>query len=39
VFVVTYRAPEDGTLRLSWNTEESFSSGCGGVALQAATLR
>ena len=39
VFVVTYRAPRDGTLRLSWNTEESFSSDCGGVALQAATLR
>ncbi len=39
VFVVTYRAPKDGTLRLSWITEESFDSECGGVALQAATLR
>jgi hypothetical protein len=38
VFVVTYRAPKDGTLRLSWITEESFDDDCGGVALQAATL-
>jgi hypothetical protein len=39
VFVITYRAPRDGTLQLSWITEESFSDDCGGVALQAATLR
>ena len=39
VFVVTYRAPKDGTLNLSWITEESFDADCGGVALQAATLR
>jgi hypothetical protein len=39
VFRVTYRAPKDGTLKLNWITEESFDSDCGGVALQAATLR
>lgn len=39
VFTVTYRSPKDGTLKLSWTTEESFDSDCGGVALQAATLR
>lgn len=39
VFRVTYRAPKDGTLKLTWVTEESFDAGCGGVALQAATLR
>jgi hypothetical protein len=39
VFVLTYRAPRTGTLNLSWTTERSFSSECGGVALEAATLR
>jgi hypothetical protein len=39
VFVVTYRAPKDGTLKLTWTTEEAFTSDCGGVALEAATLR
>jgi hypothetical protein len=39
VFVVTYRAARDGRLNLSWITEETFGSGCAGVALQAATLR
>ena len=39
VFVVTYRAPKNGKLNLSWITEEAFSQNCGGVALQAATLR
>ncbi|HET6533705.1 MAG TPA: hypothetical protein VFH03_24210 [Actinoplanes sp.] len=39
VFVVTYRAARDGELTLSWITEETFGSGCAGVALQAATLR
>jgi hypothetical protein len=39
VFVLTYRAPKDGVLRVNWVTEESFSSDCGGVALEAATLR
>jgi len=39
VFVVTYRAPKSGTLNLNWITEEAFSSDCGGVALEAATLR
>jgi hypothetical protein len=39
VFVVTYRAPEDGKLNLDWVTDAAFNSDCGGVALEAATLR
>ena len=39
VFVITYRAPKNGKINLSWITDESFSSDCGGVALEAATLR
>jgi hypothetical protein len=39
VFVITYRAPKNGKINLSWITEESFSRDCGGVALEAATLR
>jgi hypothetical protein len=39
VFTVTYRSTKDGKLNLSWVTAESFSDDCGGVALQAATLR
>ena len=39
VFVVTYRAPKNGKINLSWVTDASFSQDCGGVALQAATLR
>jgi hypothetical protein len=39
VFVLTYRAPKDGVLKVNWVTEESFSNDCGGVALEAATLR
>ena len=39
VFTITYRAPKDGKLQLSWVTEQSFNSDCGGVALEAATLR
>jgi hypothetical protein len=39
VFTVTYRSSRDGKLNLSWITAESFSDDCGGVALEAATLR
>jgi hypothetical protein len=39
VFTVTYRAPKDGKLNLNWVTDASFNSDCGGVALEAATLR
>jgi hypothetical protein len=39
VFTVTFRAPRSGTLNLNWATEAAFSSDCGGVALEAATLR
>jgi hypothetical protein len=39
VFTLTYRAAKNGTLKLNWITTEAFSDDCGGVALQAATLR
>ena len=39
VFTVTYRAPRKATLKIDWVTEKSYDSSCGGVALQAATLR
>ena len=39
VFVITYRAPKNGRINLSWVTEETFDQDCGGVALEAATLR
>jgi hypothetical protein len=39
VFVITYRAPKNGKINLSWITEQAFSEDCGGVALEAATLR
>jgi hypothetical protein len=39
VFVITYRAPKNGKINLSWVTDEAFSQNCGGVALEAATLR
>ena len=39
VFVITYRAPKNGKINLSWITDEAFSQDCGGVALEAATLR
>jgi hypothetical protein len=39
VFVVTYRAPKDGKLDLTWVTDAAFDNDCGGVALEAATLR
>jgi hypothetical protein len=39
VFTVTYRASKKATLKVSWVTEKSYDSSCGGVAMQAATLR
>ncbi|MFG1606666.1 hypothetical protein [Actinoplanes sp. NPDC049265] len=39
VFTITYRSAQGGKLNLSWNTAQTFGDGCGGVALQAATLR
>jgi hypothetical protein len=39
VFVVTYRAPRNGKLNVTWNTEAAFDRDCGGVAIEAATLR
>jgi hypothetical protein len=39
VLTVRYRAPKDGRLTLRWTTTTVFGGGCGGVALEAATLR
>ena len=39
VFTITYRAPKAGKINLSWLTDASFNQDCGGVALEAATLR
>jgi hypothetical protein len=39
VLTLRYRAPKDGKITLRWNTDDAFGTGCGGVALQAATLR
>lgn len=38
-FTVSYRAPSDGKITLTWVTDDSFDDDCGGVALEAATLR
>ncbi|WIM99197.1 hypothetical protein ACTOB_002841 [Actinoplanes oblitus] len=37
-YTIDYQATEAGKISIEWITEESFGSGCGGVALQAATL-
>jgi hypothetical protein len=39
VFTITYRATTSATINLRWYTDRSFDDDCGGVALQAATLR
>jgi hypothetical protein len=39
VLTLKYRAPKDGKVSLRWNTDAAFGTGCGGVALQAATLQ
>jgi hypothetical protein len=39
VFTIRYRAPKTARLNLKWSTEAAFGKGCGGVALQAATLQ
>jgi hypothetical protein len=39
VLSISYRAPKTAQLRLSWITEDTYGTGCAGVALQAATLR
>jgi hypothetical protein len=39
VLTITYRAPKNGRLQLKWITDKTFlTTGCAGVALQAATL-
>ena len=39
VYTLTYRAPKDARISMTWTTEKTFGKGCGGVALQAATIR
>ncbi|GAA0581413.1 hypothetical protein GCM10010172_77990 [Paractinoplanes ferrugineus] len=39
VYTVTYRAPAATRINFKWNTVQALGDGCGGVALQAATLR
>jgi hypothetical protein len=39
VFTLTYKAPRKGTLKVTWTTEKAYDATCGGVAIQAATLR
>jgi hypothetical protein len=38
VYTVTYRAPKSARINLKWVTQQAFGNGCGGVALEAATL-
>jgi hypothetical protein len=39
VFTLSFKSPRKGTLTVTWVTERSDDPTCGGVALQAATLR
>jgi hypothetical protein len=39
VLTVVYHAPKSGQVQLTWTTEATYGTGCGGVALEAATLR
>jgi hypothetical protein len=39
VLTVAYDAPRNGQLKLTWATDATYGRGCGGVALEAATLR
>ena len=39
VLTVRYRAPKAGKVNIRWNTADAFGTGCGGVALEAATLQ
>jgi hypothetical protein len=38
VYTITYRAPKAAKINLTWTTAQAFGNGCGGVALEAATL-
>lgn len=38
VYTLTYRAPKTTKINLTWTTTQAFGDGCGGVALEAATL-
>jgi hypothetical protein len=39
VYTVTYRAPKAAKISLKWVTQAAFGDDCGGVAMEAATLR
>jgi hypothetical protein len=39
VFTLAFKSPRKGTLTVTWVTERSDNADCGGVSLQAATLR
>jgi hypothetical protein len=39
VLSISYRAPKAAQLRLTWTTTEAYGTECGGVAIEAATLR
>jgi hypothetical protein len=38
VYTLTYHAPKTAKISVRWVTQQEFGDGCGGVALQAATL-
>jgi hypothetical protein len=39
MYTLTYRTPKNAKISVRWVTQETFGSDCGGVALEAATLR
>jgi hypothetical protein len=39
VYTISYRAPKTAKINLRWVTQAAFGDDCGGVALDAATLR
>ena len=39
VYTISYRAPKAAKISLKWVTQAAFGDDCGGVALEAATLR
>jgi len=39
VVTLTYRSPKATKLQLTWITQQTYGSGCGGVSPEAATLR
>jgi hypothetical protein len=39
VFTMTYKTAKPALLKVNWVTDQAFNSTCGGVAIEAATLR